>query len=86
MSWGGEPVRRDQQGKSIIRMRNRLPHRARKSKHQEAARSSAGRPACIFERIAAVGGDASDDLKEEFAKILVALSGLTLPGYFNSAQ
>jgi hypothetical protein len=32
MSWGVEPVRRDQQGKSIIRMRSRLPHRARNSK------------------------------------------------------
>jgi hypothetical protein len=32
MSWGGKPVRRDQQGKSIVRMRTRLPHRARESK------------------------------------------------------
>jgi hypothetical protein len=80
MSWGVEPVRRDQQGKSIIRMQTRLPHRARESKPQETAASTAGRRWSGFASTEAVARRDPDCLREKFAKILFLLRGLTLLG------
>src|ERR1039457_6940469 len=72
MSWGVEPVRRDQQGKSIIRMRAFTPSRARK----QAIRNSAinGRP--VSPALKRSARRDPDCLREKFAKILFLLRGL----------
>jgi hypothetical protein len=80
MSWGVEPVRRDQQGKSIIRMRAFTPSRARKQaikkqRHQRSAGVGPVSPA--LKRLARRDPDC---LREKFAKILFLLRGLTLLG------
>jgi hypothetical protein len=38
MSWGGEPVRRDQQGKSIVRMRGIYPIARKKASGKKQRR------------------------------------------------
>src|SRR5258707_841702 len=79
MSWGGEPVRRDQQGKSIIRMQGRLRHCRRNSKRQEVLAIN-GRLALLPMRRRRCGWRATspDYSSEKFTQILFALCGLTL--------
>jgi hypothetical protein len=86
MSWGGEPVRRDQQGKRLFECASVYPIARQKASHKKPR----------DQRPAAVGPTSPvlkrfmprdpDGLREKFAKILFSLSGLTLLGYFNSAQ
>jgi hypothetical protein len=78
MSWGGEPDRRDQQGKPIIRMQGVYTIAGEIASGKKLAIN--GRLALLRMRRRRCGWRATtpDYLSEKFAQILFALCGLTL--------
>jgi hypothetical protein len=81
MSWGVEPVRRDRQGKSIIRMRG--VYAAHPQIARTFVRSTADWQSPEFGSVAAVNAPPSRLFPRNFATILFLLSGLTLLEQFN---
>jgi hypothetical protein len=86
MSWGGEPVRHDQQGKRLFECASVYPIAREKASHKKPRDQRPAAVGPISPVLTRFAQRDPDSLREKFAKILFSLSGLTLLGYFNSAQ